>query len=77
MNHNKPFISLTFLSQIVTKESAIIDGPNEIVASMPGRDHRTMVKYENRNESGYNQFVDAIKNVLVDIRLEGGGSSGT
>ncbi len=55
----------------MTRESAVIDGQNEIVESIPGRDHRSMVSYENRSENGYRQFLNAIKDVLNEIRLEG------
>ncbi|KAJ5611120.1 hypothetical protein N7510_007839 [Penicillium lagena] len=51
---------------IVTRESAVIDGQNEIVASVLRRDHRTMVKFGSRDEAGYKQFVGAMKDVIYE-----------
>ncbi|KAJ5825817.1 hypothetical protein N7474_002955 [Penicillium riverlandense] len=55
---------------IVTRESAVIDGQNEIVASVLQRDHRTMVKFGSRDEIGYKQFVSAMKDVIDEVRRE-------
>lgn len=63
--------------QIVTRESAVIDGQNEIVASVLQRDHRTMVKFGSRDETGYNQFVGAMKDVIDEVRRERTLSSST
>ncbi|KAJ5166181.1 uncharacterized protein N7482_004962 [Penicillium canariense] len=60
---------------IVTKESAQMDSQNEIIVSIERRDHRTMVKFENRTEPGYIQFVAAMKDVIDEVRREKMASS--
>ncbi|KAJ5710326.1 alpha/beta-hydrolase [Penicillium malachiteum] len=63
-------IPMPVVGIIVTRESAEIDGNNEIVSSISGRDHRTMVKFASRNENGYREYLGAIRDVIDEVRLE-------
>ncbi|KAJ5699043.1 hypothetical protein N7462_001048 [Penicillium macrosclerotiorum] len=56
--------------QIVTRDSAIIDGQNEIVDSIARRNHQTMVKFESREEAGYQQYLGAMKDVIDELSME-------
>ncbi|KAJ5947102.1 hypothetical protein N7466_000117 [Penicillium verhagenii] len=62
------------IGMIVTLSSATLDMQNEIVSSVAGCDHRTMVKFASRDAAGYKQYLGAIQNVIDEVQREQGAA---
>ncbi|KAJ5948515.1 hypothetical protein N7454_001822 [Penicillium verhagenii] len=63
-------LPMPVIGMIVSRDSATLDMQNEIVSSVAGCDHRTMVKFASRDAAGYKQYLGAIQNVIDEVQRE-------